>query len=302
MLGYAISGLTTEHFIATFVGEGRNGKGTMFETIADIMGELAWFIQPEMILEQKTPKSSSSHSADLISLWGRRLVIASETDENKKISGSKVKQLTGADTITARGPHEKDEVNFKPTHTLFLYTNHAPKGLTKDFALLKRLLFIKYPLKFVDDPDPEDENQRPRDPELPGKLMAEKEGILKWLVDGHLEWKANGLNPPESIKADVEELRRQEDDLGRFIDDRCIAVTDDDEYRVKFAQFHDAYKEWYAENVSDSKTFTPKAKAVTAELRKRGYNVPSAKDTSGTVYLYGLQVPETTTGQSSWSQ
>ena len=289
LLGYAIAGLTTEHFIAVFIGEGRNGKGTMFEVINDILGDLAWSIQPELILDQKNAKSSAGPSADLVSLMGRRIVVASETDENRRISASKVKQLTGGDTICARAPHDKYEINFIPSHTLFLYTNHVPQGLTKDFALLKRLLFIKYPLKFIDDPDPEDPNQRPRDPELPGKLIQEKEGILRWLVEGHLEWRKNGLNPPDAIKADVETLRRQEDDLGRYIDDMCKKV--EPEVALPFSDFYKDFKEWYLETVNEKETYLPSKKKIAEQMRAKGYIKKPANETGGTLKVYGLQLP-----------
>jgi putative DNA primase/helicase len=222
LFGYSATGLTTEHFIGTFVGDGRNGKGTMMETIKAALGELAWSIQPEMIMEQKNPRSSAGPSADMMSLYGRRFVIASETDEGQRISAARVKRLTGADTITARSPHDKFEINFRPTHTLFLYTNDVPAGLTKDFALLQRLLFINYPLRYVDDPaakaaeDPQNAAvYRKKDPELPRRLLKELPWVLAWLVRGCLLWQRDGLTPPKRIKADIEQLRMSEDVIGQ---------------------------------------------------------------------------------------
>ena len=266
LLGYSITGLTTEHFIACFVGEGRNGKGTMFETIKAIMGELAWSIQPELILEQKNTRSSAGPSPDLISLQGRRLVIASETDENRKISGAKVKSLTGADTINARAPHDRFETNFRPTHKLILYTNHIPIGLTRDYALFKRLLFLNYPLKFVDDP--KDPNERQRDAGLPARLEKEAPGILAWLVQGCLEWQERGLDPPEKIRADAEELRRREDTFQQFFDERCLA---DPDHHALFKDIYTKFAAWYAEEIDESERYRPSKKAVSAWLEKRGF-------------------------------
>lgn len=286
LLGYSITGLTREHFIATFVGEGRNGKGTMFETLQNVLGNLAWTIQPEMILEQKNAKSSGGPSADLIALMGKRIVIASETDENRKISGSRVKSLTGGDTICARSPHDKYDTNFVPTHTLFLQTNHIPKGLTRDFALLKRLLFINYPLKFVDDPDPEDSNQKPRDAELKNKLLECRSGILGWLVQGCLEWQRDGLNPPARIKADIEKLRHSEDVIGQFIEACCQKIEPDK--CTTFAQLYESFVTWFKEVIDENGRGLHTKKGFGIQLDKKGYRRPQAKETSGTAQVYGL--------------
>lgn len=286
LFGYAITGLTIEHFIGCFVGEGRNGKGTMFETLRAILGELAWAIQPELILEQKNARSSAGPSPDLISLQGRRLVIASETDEHRRVSGSKIKQLTGGDTINARAPHDRFETNFKPTHTLFLYTNHVPKGLTSDFALLKRLLFLNYPLKFVDDPDPMDANQRPRDPRLPDKLASEHAGILAWLVRGCLEWQLDGgLNPPAKIRGDIEQLRVSEDTFQQFFNDHLQAHPED-VIGLPFKQIYGAFAQWYKEEISDNDRYIPSRIKISKWLEKKGYERARP---GGTATVFGLK-------------
>lgn len=298
VLGYTITGLRTEHFVATFIGEGANGKGTLFETLHDVLGELAWSIEPEMILQQRNAKNSAGPSADIMSLQGRRLVVASETEENRRISAAKVKRLTGGDTLTGRAPHDKYEINFKPTHKLVLYTNHPPKGLASDFAMFRRLLYFQYPLRYVDDPEHHRRNDpqnahiyRQKDPDLPDKLKAEAPWILAWLVRGCLLWQeAGGINPPAKLRAAAEALRLEEDLLGRFLEDVVEAV--DAAERVSFKAFYEAFGEWYAENVDDSDRYRPKKKAITDQLRRKGYRVPSARETGGQVYVYGVALPE----------
>jgi len=266
LFGYAVTGLISEHHLACFIGEGRNGKGTMFETLKAIMGELSWAVQPELILEQKNTRASAGPSPDLVSLQGRRLVIASETDEGRRISGAKVKSLTGADTINARAPHDRFEINFTPTHKLFLYTNHTPHGLTKDYALEKRLLFINYPLKFIDNPTTE--NERQRDPALPAKLMAEAPGILAWLVQGCLEWQEHGLAPPDKIRADVEALRKKEDTFLQFFTDRMLVDKDSS---CLFKDIYTKFQAWYVEEIDENTRYIPSKIKISGWLEKRGY-------------------------------
>ena len=39
------------------------------------------------------------------------------------------------------------------------------------------------------------------DPTLRDRLIAEWPEILRWLIEGCLEWQAHGLNPPKSVQA-----------------------------------------------------------------------------------------------------
>lgn len=296
LLGYCLTGLTTEHFIACFLGEGANGKGTLFETIREVLGELAWSIEPEMILDQKNSgKSSAGPSPDIISLYGRRLAIASETDQNRKISAAKVKRLTGGDTLTGRSPHDKYEINFAPSHKLILYTNHPPKGLAGDFGLFRRLVYLWYPLRFVDDVpaqqarDPQNAAlYRPKDAALKGRLLANPSGILSWLVRGCLQWqRLGGLKPPPSILAAAEAVRRDEDHLERFLEAQCTRI--DPARWTMFKKLYEEFTKWFQEHVDEEKRYIPSKKAIGDQLRRKGYVFDIV---GGQTRVFGLDVQD----------
>lgn len=282
MLGYATTGLRTEHFIGCFIGEGRNGKGTMFETLRAILGDLGWTISPELLLEQRFNRSSAGPSPDLFSLMGRRMVIASETDENARISVSQVKRLTGGDSIKTRAPHDKHEINFRPSHKLFLYTNHPPHGLAKDYAMAKRLLYIDYPLKYVDNP--KEPNERKRDPDLPEKLEAEASGILAWLIRGALIWKAEGgLRPPAKIQARIDEIRMADDVILQFFVD-ALERTESDIHQ-KFADLYTKFKEFYTESIAEDTRYLPSKKKFSKWFVDHNYTVAKK---GGAAIIYGV--------------
>ena len=285
LFGYSLTGLTTNHFIGFFLGDGRNGKGTMFETMRYLLGDLGWTITPELILEQKNARSSAGPSPDLMSLHGRRMVIASESDEHRRVSLQQVKRLTGGDTINARSPHDRDETNITPTWKLFFYTNHVPTNITRDFALQQRLVYLKYPLKYVDDPDPDDPNQRKKDPDLPAKLRAEASGILARLVRGCLQYQQmGGLYPPDKIRADIDELARSQDTFQMFFGDM---VQRDPDGWVPFKTLYDQFAAWYADEIGGSEAHRPTKKAVSAWLEKRGFE---RRKPSGVATVYGLRL------------
>lgn len=248
LLGYSATGLRTEHFIACFIGRGRNGKGTMFDTIRFLLGDLAWIIDPGMLLEQKNQRKSAGPSPDLFSLIGRRMVIASETDEGARISISETKRLTGGDWIKTRAPHDRTEINFRPSHKLLFHTNSAPHGLAKDYAMKKRLLYIDYLLSFVDNPT--GPNERQKDPNLAEALEAESSGILAWLVRGAMAWRAEGgLCPPDKIRIAVDERSKADNTFFAFFDE-MLEPTDSDIHQ-DFSLIYGKYIEWYKENHTD---------------------------------------------------
>lgn len=305
LFGYTLTGLTTHHFIGLFLGEGRNGKGTMFETLRWLMGDLAWNISPELLIEQKNARNSAGPSPDLISMQGRRMIIASESDDNRRISGQQVKRLTGADTIVARAPHDRDETNITPTWKLFFYTNNIPKGMAADFALAERLVYLTYPLKFVVNPDPADPMQRPQDSTLPAKLKQEGPGILARYVRGCLQFQEmGGLFPPASIRAAVADLQRSEDTIRQFFEE----VDDSDppqrvnvdliphperpdildhNAKVPFKSFYGLFCSWYADNISESDRYRPSKKAVSAWLEKRGLRKSKP---CGIAHIHGITI------------
>ncbi len=292
ILGYALTGLSNEHYIIVCTGEGRNGKGTLFEILMDVMGELAWAIQPEMILEQKTPRSSSGPSPDIMSLAGKRIIIAGETAENQKISAEKIKKLTGGDRLTGRASYDKYDINFEPTHTLFLQTNHVPKGLTKDFALLQRLLIIHFSYMFVDDPEEEGRRNpqlahlfRLKDKNLKEKLKQEMPGILSWLVRGTLDWQKQGLKPSSLVKSYVEDIRDKEDLIGAWLAGNIVKT--DDKEPILFKELYESFIKWYQENEDDKERSKPSRRRVSEWIEKKGFK---KENKNGSIVFYGLRL------------
>lgn len=246
LLGYGVTGLTIEHILPIEWGQGRNGKGTKIETLKYVLGPLAAPIQMEMLLDQGRAKNSASPSPDIMALRGLRLAFTSESDEGRRISPSKVKWLSGGDTLVGRNPHDRYEVHFSPTHTLILLTNNRPHAPADDFAFWERVHLIPFNLSYVDR-EPQAENERRADKTLPERLKAEASGILAWLVRGCLKWQEQGLDPPAIVKEATAKYRRDEDILADFIEECCfIDIT----ATVQASHIYDAFKEWFEENVS----------------------------------------------------
>jgi len=276
LLGYAITGKTTEAVLPILWGQGRNGKTALLQAVADTLGtDLSGPIEAEMLLESRFTRHSGGPSSDLLHLRGRRLTWLSETNENRRLNSGKVKLFTGGDLLTGRAPYATRQVTFRPTHKIFLLTNHRPKADAQDKALWRRVLLVPFTQVFVLDPDPAKQNERKADPELAEKLKAERPGILAWLVRGCLEWQRQGLNPPECVKAATREYQDAEDTIKTFLSERCIEGPT---LSVRASMLYAAYREWSEANGERPLTGTKFGRQV-------GESYDSAKDASGKFYL-----------------
>lgn len=291
-LGYGSTGYSHEQHIWVFTGPGRNGKGVLFDLIGDVMRPYYHVISRGMLIEQRSEPSPSAASEHKYSLLGQRIVVGSETNRGQRIDAGAVKGLTGDDDIVCR-PNFKSEITFKPSHTLFLHTNHVPRGLTMDFALVQRLLKIEFPFMYVDDPEAEEKMKplmagrfRKKDPNLKAKLRKNKAGILRWLVEGAMEWYQGGLAPPASITDAVRSLAEDEDYTGRFVKD-CLVRMDGDT-RLSCQDMYNVFKWWWAQNEEDQASKRiPAMKTINGQLRERGIQVEMV---GGKTWIYGYSV------------
>jgi len=148
-----------------------------------------------------------------MTLRGRRLMVAQETDAEARLNEALIKHLTGGDTVTGRGMYENFS-SFAPTHKLVLCTNHRPEVRGTDHAVWRRLKSIAFAVRFEGDRI---------DRDLPAKLRAEAAGILAWMVRGCAEWLAGGLRGPASVRVATAEYAAERDAVGRFLGECCEA-------------------------------------------------------------------------------
>jgi putative DNA primase/helicase len=97
MLGYSLTGVTTEHALFFCYGTGANGKGALINTIAGILKDYAQTASVETF----TARRNDRHATELAVLRGARLVTVPETEEGRRWAESKIKQLTGGDPMRA---------------------------------------------------------------------------------------------------------------------------------------------------------------------------------------------------------
>ena len=244
LFGYAITGLNTEHIFPIFWGpEGRNGKGTLFETLKFVLGDFAYKVPSNFFIEQTIRGGTTAPDAVMGNFFGKRLAWGSETNERDRLNVAKLKEMVGGDTITARLPYAKRPVEFSPTHLLVIITNMRPKVPANDMALWRRIHLIPLVNSFVDVPNPAKPHEFKADKMLLSRLKQEASGILAWLVEGCMLWQRDGLNPPKSINDATNEYRANEDIIGDYIKE-CCYEREAKSLKIEVKEFYNSYKNW----------------------------------------------------------
>jgi putative DNA primase/helicase len=262
LFGYALTGSCNEHIFVILSGQGRNGKSTLLEVMRAVLGgQLTGAIPGEMLLSRTVGNSSAGPRADIMHLRGKRIVWASETNEGKSFDISAVKYFVGGDTLSGRSPYGKQQLNFQPTHTLFLSTNHRPKATTDDYAFWQRVVTIEFSFSFVKEPVKEYERQA--NPRIREILLQEAAEILSWLVRGCIAYVQEGqLRLPEVVKTATKRYQEAEDTLSEFIHSCCVLG---EQYLGQAATIYNVYKEWCQNNGYEPMTM----KQFGGKMRKR---------------------------------
>jgi len=255
LFGYVLTGSCVEHIIIVLSGIGRNGKSTLIELMAYILGDLAGNFQPELLLDQYRVRNPDAPSPSIMAFMNKLLMWASESDPNRRWNTQIAKSFSGGDTRTGREVHGKNEISFQPTHTIFFLCNHLPIAPANDFAFWERIHVIPFKRRFIlnRDPDPRDPNEIRADKGLPEKLKKESNAILAWMIAGCLYWRKEGLKPPLAVREATAKYKRDEDILQDWIDEACVLHKD---ARGPASLLHESFNEWYTKNLS-KKGITP---------------------------------------------
>ena len=182
--GYCLTGITSEQVLFFIYGPGGNGKSVLQSVIAEIMGDYAKTAAMETFSATGHPR----HLTEIAMLRGARLVTLSETEKGQRWSQTRVNQMTGGDSITANFMRQ-DHFTFRPVFKTFVVGNHKPHLTSVNDAERRRFLIVPFLHKPVAP-----------DKLLPSKLRGEYPGILRWMIDGCLDWARTASSSPASSR------------------------------------------------------------------------------------------------------
>ena len=254
-LGYGLSGLTSyECMFILYGATTRNGKGTLMESVLQVVGDYGKAVRPETIT-QKRNYDSQAPSEDIARLVGVRLANISEPSRGLVLNAAQVKSMTGSDTQNARFLHE-NSFDFKPQYKLYINTNYLPVITDMTVFDSNRIFIIPFERHFE-----EWEQDRTLKTEF-GRPEVQS-AILNWLIEGFRLLQKEGLSKPTTIDEAIQEYRHDSDKITQFADERLIA---DSRCETRTALVYAEYRRWCEENG----VYAESARNFNVELRKFG--------------------------------
>ncbi|POZ58448.1 DNA primase/helicase, phage-associated [Dehalococcoides mccartyi] len=266
-VGYSLTGDTKNQVLFFLYGLGNNGKSTFTMTIRKLLDGYGERMDADDLM-LKDRNSGHGPKESIANLKGKRYVVGSEIQDGRKLDVSLLKDMTGGETIKARRLYEHD-VEFAPTHKLWLFGNHKPVITDTTLSIWRRVKLLPFTVTIPSEKV---------DPDLALKLEAELPGILTWAVNGCLEWQRHGLNEPKVVTSATSDYRHEEDILGDFIEDCCLLKPTS---TVPKHELKDAYETWCNSTGSQPTS----QKVFKARLIERGV---SEGKSGGTRYWRGI--------------
>lgn len=227
LCGYLATGEINEQCVVTCHGSGANGKSVFWGVIGSVLKDVTKY----STMSTFEKRQAGAATADLAYLRGARVVLTQESEANQSVSESTLKRVSGGDEISCRQLY-RAPMSYIPQFTVVFALNHLFRIRGQDEGVWRRQVLVPFSRYFK----PEE-----RDPDLLVKLIGESEGVLRWIVDGAVDWYANGLQTPEVVKAATAEFRHGSDELAGFIG---TVIEPDIDGEVLGAELMDRYITW----------------------------------------------------------
>jgi P4 family phage/plasmid primase-like protien len=238
--GYTMTGDTREEKFLILEGPGANGKSTLLEVIAGILGEYAVPIPFATFKDPKWDQGGNAHQADIVQLIGARFIRSVEIKERARLNIERLKSLTGNDEMSARPPYARDNIKFFPVGKIWLAVNHLPKIYDTTLSSWRRILRIPFLYTVPPDKLIKDYSKK--------LLREESAGILNWMLDGCYIWQREGLEPIPSIVMDAtNEYRLESNPIKRFVSEKYEIGK----FQCACGDFYSSFLSWWKDEMGE---------------------------------------------------
>lgn len=229
---------------------GNNGKTTLVQFFTDVLGsDITGACNKDIICRDggRAPDARSR-----LPLLGRRMVYGAELGRTDIIDAPALKLITGEERVTIKSLYA-DEFEGRITATPIVYSQVMPRVNEAHSAVWDRIFRVIFPVYFYT------ENSDPASISAGYSIKADKEkveamradpafraGVMKWLVEGAVEYHKNGLPKFEEAKSSLAEVKRSSDPVLDFVNDCLIPATED--HKIKAADLYLSYSMYCAIN------------------------------------------------------
>ncbi len=209
------------------IGSGDNGKTIELELIKHIIGK----------------KNNTSVSLQHINNdpYGPAQLLNKLSNISDDISNQKIRRDGILKNISDGGEIQARKIyghpfDFTPYAKISNSCNNPPEIIDDSHALYKRLYFIVFPYRFIENPKEANEKKQDYDKdELLDLLMKESEGIFYWMIQGLIRLRKNKWK--FSYNLGTEEIKKyytiKSNPVVSFINDELLDTGEDDDIITK---------------------------------------------------------------------
>lgn len=242
VLAYLMSPYNYNQVMPFFLGDGRNGKGTVVKVLQDILGPHATRMNSELL--NSNPSSAFKKDDALAATEGKSLLIFNEIDERMVVSTQNIKDITegGRDefgnrimTVVRPAYSRNYDVNICGTPLVIANTLLNFGDWSALDPIFKRLILVPFDYKIIDE-----------DPTILNKLAKEYPQIQAWLYMNYFKYKGINLKTtprPQNVERRFIQFRADSDIINMFWTD-CLEMTGnskDEVLRSDLYRMYDVY-------------------------------------------------------------
>jgi putative DNA primase/helicase len=228
--GSSLTAHVSDHTFIFLLGGGGNGKAVLTHTLEGILGDYASVLNAESLME----RAVEPHLAEFADLPRKRLILCREVSPGRYWNYSRLMGLVAGDSMRANLMRQ-NPFTFHPVGKIVIEANNRPSFRVVTPAVERRLALVRHPMWFVRSDRMEEFLKNHPDlrgdsrvveaiPDLEEQLKAEYPAILRWMIDGAVEWHRSGLQIPSSVLSDSTEYIQDQDDLGTWCRESCQRV------------------------------------------------------------------------------
>jgi P4 family phage/plasmid primase-like protien len=287
VFGLFLTGETSNREFYVTCGRARNGKSSLFRILSAALGSNFMQALPQEIFinNPHSNRHAGAHTAHLMPLVGPlRLGYFSESKRNEKLNCALLKAITGGDTLTARAPYEKNNINFKPQTKLMMVTNHRPQFDTDDQAMIDRLVNIPLKERFVENPGPGERQADESFIDFICNDRTELGNFLMWFIQGAKRFYEEGLaDKPEAIKKDIKKAILNSDFIEQYLTDEWeVDKNRKDWNKVSSSELRADYLRWTRDNGGPEYV----QREFTQRMKNKGFEI---KRTTSCMIVIGIK-------------
>lgn len=224
-----------------YIQSNSNGKSLIINVMQEVFGKYIVSLPIQNLLGKRV--GAGSANSEIVDTKGARLVVASEPEENEKLSSGFVKELTGGDPIKARALYS-DPIEFKPQFKLFMMVNHLPTITDDSEGIWRRVKVIDFISQFKENPDDTEKYHFHIDRSLKERVKKWKVHLFNILVYYYKKLKKYGKKIPKEIEKANSEYKKNNNVFANYQSDILIKTNDNKDI-LYLDDLYTEYNSWF---------------------------------------------------------